>query len=175
MFHKLVSRPLFNNYSLLLIDFVGFGNSSKPETFSYDLMDQALICQEIITSLDLRNIQIIGHSMGGMVGTLLLEMIRAKWLTLIPDYAFYKSSLSIVDWSRSRKLLHIFLELKRRKLYIYGNKSKEKINSLENKIQLAQIPDAGHFMLIDNFKSCVEQIESFLLINRTKTQKPTIY
>ncbi len=214
MFQELVSKPCFNNYSLLLIDFVGFGSSSKPENFSYDLMEQAIICKEIFVSLGLKNIHLIGHSMGGMVGTLLLEMTPEKiislinmegnfvledcgtskdvehltfqefhekeyekikkkiknsnesstkhrlgWLKLIPNYAFYKSSLSIVNWSRNRKLLHIFLDSKHKKLYVYGDKNGFKVNSLQGEIQLAEIANAGHFMLIDNFTNCAEQIE----------------
>src|SRR3989344_3772035 len=83
MFNDLLSKPFFKNYSLFVIDFVGFGNSSKPEQFSYDLLDQAKICQEIILSLNLNKIHIIGHSMGGMIGTLLLEMVPERVNSLI--------------------------------------------------------------------------------------------
>ena len=217
IFKNLIPKSLFNNYSLLLIDFIGFGYSSKPENFSYDLIEQAKIIEEIIKSLDMRNINLIGHSMGGMVGTLLLDMIpekissiinmegnlvledcgtskdvenlgfeefhnaefqkikdnvkqsnepsakyREKWLKQIPDYAFYKSSLSIVEWSRSEKLLKIFLNSEHKKLFMYGNKNKQKIKSLNNQIQLAEISNAGHFMLIDNVEECNKQIEQFL-------------
>ena len=217
MFNELLSKPFFENYSLLAIDFVGFGSSSKPEKFSYDIFDQAKICQEIILSLNLHKITIIGHSLGGMVGTLLLKMLpdrivsfinmegnlvledcstsrdvekftfqefhekefqkiqeslqksnvknakyRAAWVQLIPDYAFYRSSLSIVHWSRSRKLLPLFLDAKQKRLFLYGDKNKFKIASLQNKIPLAEISNAGHFMLLDNFEGCVHKIEEFL-------------
>jgi pimeloyl-ACP methyl ester carboxylesterase len=217
IFKNLLPDSLFDDYSLLIIDFIGFGKSSKPEKFSYDLMEQTSIVQEIIRYLDMKKINLIGHSMGGMVGTLLLDAIpekiisiinmegnliledcgtskdikdfnfeefhstefqkikdnmkkssepsakyREKWLNQIPDYAFYKSSLSIFNWSKSKKLLQIFMNSKHKKLYMFGDKNIQKTNSLNNKIQLAKISNAGHFMLIDNAKECTEQIEQFL-------------
>ena len=87
---------------------------------------------------------------------------REKWLNQIPDYAFYNSSLSIVNWSKNEKLLKIFLNLKHKKLFMYGDKNKQKNKSLGNQIQLAEISNAGHFMLVDNVEECSKKIERFL-------------
>ena len=217
IFKNVMINSFLKDYSILMVDFIGFGNSSKPKEFSYELMDQAKVIRAIITSLKMRNIHLIGHSMGGMIGILLLDMIpkkiislinlegnlvledcetskdvgnftfeefhtfgfqkikdeiresneksakcRETWLNQIPDYAFYNSSLSIVTWSKRRRLLSIFMKSKHKKLFVYGDKNKFKTNPLTSKIQLAEIPHAGHFMMIDNAKSCAEQIEQFL-------------
>lgn len=217
LFNELLSQSFFENYSLLSLDFIGFGESDKPENFSYNLVDQAAICESIIDQLNVQKLHIIGHSLGGMVGTLLLESIgekiisfvnlegnliledcgaskemtklsfeefrkkgydelkekvkssnekskkiRVQGLSLIPSYAFYKTSQSIVSWSESRKLLDIFLKSSMRKLFVFGDKNKQKSEALNGKIPLAKISNAGHFMILDNFEETFEKIRTFL-------------
>lgn len=70
-------------FSFLSFDFVGFGNSEKPDDFSYDLKDQAVIAGKIIEQFQIESFFLVGHSMGGMVGTLLLERFEAKLLGFI--------------------------------------------------------------------------------------------
>jgi len=67
----------------LVIDFVGFGKSSKPKDFSYDIKDQAEICKQIINLLKIEKLHIIGHSMGGMIGTLLLNSLKDKVFSFV--------------------------------------------------------------------------------------------
>jgi len=217
LFTKLLQRSALSGYSYVSMDFVGFGSSSKPEDFSYDLRDQAEICKEVISNLDLSNIYIIGHSMGGMVGTMLLGMLPEKITGLInlegnlveqdcgeskkvaatnlEDYrktgfaalkrklqestapsaemrrncvakisahAFYHSSRSIVAYSESGELLPLFLEAPQRKLYIFGDSNRFKTEALEGRIQLAEVPNSGHFMFQDNFLATAKEIEKFL-------------
>jgi pimeloyl-ACP methyl ester carboxylesterase len=73
LFINLLAQPFFDNYSFVAPDFVGFGNSSKPENFSYDLRDQAKICVQLAGQLGIKRVYVIGHSLGGMVATLLLQ------------------------------------------------------------------------------------------------------
>lgn len=140
LFTGLMDQPFLQNYSLLAIDFIGFGRSSKSEKFSYDVLDQANICQEIINKLKIKEFNLIGHSLGGMVGTLLLEPLKdiiKSFINMegnlvysdcglskivaelsfkdfknqysnkisVPEFVFYKTSVSIVEWSKSEKLL----------------------------------------------------------------------
>lgn len=217
MFRDLLSQLYLKKYSVLAPDFIGFGKSSKPESFSYDLEDQANVCLGIILKLDMKRIHIIGHSMGAMVGTLLLSLIPEKiasfvnmegnfvfedcgaskevaaltfkefseagfeglkreiaesglpsaknqmtWLQQIPDYAFYKSSKSIVAWSKSGKLLPIFLSSPHKKLYVYGEQNAFKAKVLNNRVATAEISKASHFMLTDNPAECLKVIGAFL-------------
>ena len=190
--------------SMLSADFIGFGDSSKPMDFSYDLADQTKIIKELLTKLKVKKLHIVGHSMGGMVGTLLLRELRekvvsfvnmegnlilkdsglskeisshtfdefknkylkikgdlkksseisaskrVKWLAKIPDFAFYKSCLSISTLPKSTILLDIFNNAKCFRLYVYGDKKNSDFDYLDKSIELSKIPNAGHFMLLDN-------------------------
>ncbi len=224
IFRDLLSQPYLKKYSVLAMDFVGFGKSSKPESFSYDLEDQANVCLDIILKLGMKKIHIIGHSLGAMVATLLLHLIpekiasfvnmegnlvfadcgaskevasltfkefseagfeglkreiaesglpsaknRMEWLQQIPDYAFYNSSKSIVTWSKSGKLLPIFLSSPAKKLYVYGEQSAFKIRVLNDRVATAEISTAGHFMLTDNPVECLNVIGAFLEKQSKKT------
>ncbi|MBI2572909.1 alpha/beta hydrolase [Candidatus Woesearchaeota archaeon] len=98
LFQGLLQRSPLNGYSSLSIDFVGFGDSSKPQGFSYDLRDQARICERLISDLGMKNIYVTGHSMGGMVGTLLLDMIPDK----ITGFVNLEGNLVAKDCGASR-------------------------------------------------------------------------
>lgn len=216
VFHDLLSKPLFQKYSSLAIDFIGFGHSSKPKAFSYDIQEQANIIEKILDQLRIDHCHIIGHSMGGMVGTMLLQQLgkkaislvnmegnlveqdcgaslsivhqsfeefssggyeqfkkneaqgkdpgtaqRMQWLSLIPDYAFYKAATSIVEWSKSEKLLPLFLQAPQQKLYVYGERNAAKAERLPSSIATAEIPHAGHRMLTDNLEASYAAIEDF--------------
>jgi pimeloyl-ACP methyl ester carboxylesterase len=215
MFTELVSKEFFGTYSVLLVDFIGFGSSSKPNDFSYALEEQAKICRKLLDFLKIDRAHIIGHSMGGMVGTLLLELIperivsfanlegnlvlencgassiakshsfeefrkkiypelkeelrksdepsapcRVRWLDRIPDFAFYKTSISIVDLAQSGRILEIFLNSRHKRLYLYGEKNRREFASLN--VPSEEIPHAGHFMLLDNFESTCKAIRAFM-------------
>lgn len=69
--------------STLSIDLVGFGNSEKPDNFSYDLISQATMVKDILRELEIRNIILIGHSYGGMISTYLSNQSDLNLLALI--------------------------------------------------------------------------------------------
>lgn len=217
VFAELLEQPLFQQHSILALDFVGFGSSSKPEDFSYDLQDQADVVKDVLDELKIESFHIIGHSMGGMVGILLLDQLkdralslvnlegnlveedcgasisivntqtfadfsasgyetfkngqrnskehgvekRLEWISMIPDFAFYRSAASIVKWSKSEKLLALFLGAPQKKLYVYGEKNGEKAKRLPNFIEKTEIPNAGHRMLTDNLLGTSFAIEKF--------------
>jgi len=69
--------------STLSIDLVGFGNSEKPDNFSYDLISQATMVKDILRDLEIRNIILIGHSYGGMISTYLSNQSDLNVLALI--------------------------------------------------------------------------------------------
>ena len=66
---------LFKGFSLLAFDLPGFGNSSRPEDFSYTMEDQAEVCKVLLDRFKPAKIHIVAHSMGGAVGLLLAEKI----------------------------------------------------------------------------------------------------
>ncbi len=55
----------------MAVDFIGFGLSAKPESFSYTLADQADVVERLLSQLHVNKVDVIGHSLGGMVGLLL--------------------------------------------------------------------------------------------------------
>jgi pimeloyl-ACP methyl ester carboxylesterase len=217
MFSPLEELFTRRKFGTIAIDCVGFGKSSKPEDFSYDLADQAAIIDKVIDALKLQQFFIIGHSMGGMIGTMLLNswrgtlvgfvnmegnfvledcgtslpvaeasfedftqkmypellssletstepsaLSRRKWLRSTPDYVFYKTSQSIVDLSRSEKLLPLFLGSPVHKVFVYGEKNRRKKEMLPASVSTVEIPHAGHFMLADNPTDTARTIDDYL-------------
>lgn len=63
-FKRILDKNYFSNKSLLFVDHVGFGESCKPEDFSYTMQDQAKIIDKLLTLLPNWNIHIVAHSMG---------------------------------------------------------------------------------------------------------------
>ncbi|MFH0736774.1 MAG: alpha/beta fold hydrolase [bacterium] len=80
-FRNVFDEDYFPNKSLLLVDLAGFGKSSKMETFSYLMQDQALIIEELLTHLPHWNIHIAAHSMGGAIALLMLPNILSRVLS----------------------------------------------------------------------------------------------
>jgi pimeloyl-ACP methyl ester carboxylesterase len=203
--------------STIGIDFIGFGNSSKPENFLYTFEEQTEIINRVIAQFNLSKFILIGHSMGGMFGTLLLKdlekqlagfinmegnfvlkdcgaslsmtqtgfdefskklypeflasletsqeigaELRLQCLKSTPDYAFYRTSQSIVEWSRSEKLIPLFVNSPVQKLFVYGEKNRWKKEVLPPTISSAEIPGAGHFMLSENPQETFRIIDDFV-------------
>jgi pimeloyl-ACP methyl ester carboxylesterase len=217
LFAELFSQPFLANYSLLAIDFIGFGESDKPEDFSYNIEDQAEVVKYILGHNKIERLHIIGHSMGGMIGTLLLGQLsdkiisftnlegnlvladcgdskdiimftreefekvefnnmkarirrssdrsaslRGKWLETMPARVFYQTSQSIVRWSKSGKLQDLFNSSSIKHVYIYGSRNARKAGSVSGSAIKVEIPEAGHFMLLDQPDLCFQAIRKFI-------------
>ncbi|MDB5179045.1 MAG: hypothetical protein JWN01_988 [Patescibacteria group bacterium] len=217
LFADLFQQEFLAGYSLLAISFVGFGDSGKPEDFSYDVQDQAGVVKLVLDELGVKRLHLIGHSLGGMVGTLLLKQLggrvmsfsnlegnlvladcgaskdvaqlslgkfeqtgyaqmkdkvkgsgeksasfRSRWLEMIPAFVFYKTSVSIVEWSQSEKLLGLFNGSEVRRLFIYGEKNAYKAEVVSDLVEKAEIPGAGHFMLLDDPAACYRGLGTLL-------------
>lgn len=207
-----------SGFSKLAIDLVGFWDSSKSQDFSYDIYDQSIIVQKIIEALNIESFHLIGHSLGWMVWTLLLEILGIKmlsfvnlewnlvwsdcwesknvanqdyqefsdvwyekikdnlrdgtepsfssrllWVNDVPNYAFYKTSESIVEYSEREELLHKFIDSDVRKVFVVGDKNMEKIDSIKDKVDYITIKNSGHFMYLDNPDDFNSKIKAFIL------------
>lgn len=105
MFQGLASQSFLKKHTILAIDFLGFGDSDKPEEFSYSLREQRDVIRDFLLKKGVSHFDLIGHSMGGMVGTLLLE---AK-LT-IKSFASLEGNLRPEDGSTSREVAALDFE-----------------------------------------------------------------
>lgn len=92
--------PYFKKYGILTFDLAGFGESSKPENFSYDMEEQAEVCRLLLKHLNLDKVHLIGHSMGGAIALILAHKIPEKALSLIN----LEGNLIGEDCSLSRKI-----------------------------------------------------------------------
>ncbi|MDT0644168.1 alpha/beta hydrolase [Zunongwangia sp. F363] len=56
-------------FNVLVPDQLGFGKSSKPDYFQYTFQQLALNTKKLIDSLGIEKLDVLGHSMGGMLAT----------------------------------------------------------------------------------------------------------
>ncbi len=63
-----------SGYRVIIPDQIGFGKSSKPESFPFTFHYLAKLTHELITSRKVEKYFVIGHSMGGMLATRLTLM-----------------------------------------------------------------------------------------------------
>jgi pimeloyl-ACP methyl ester carboxylesterase len=58
---------LKKNYRVIMPDQVGFGKSSKPAYYQYSFGQLSLNTKLLLDSLNIKNFDLVGHSMGGML------------------------------------------------------------------------------------------------------------
>lgn len=73
----------FQAFTMLATDLIGFGASDKPANFSYLMKDQAEILRKTIDLLDIDRFHLIAHSMGGIIGIRLGEIIPDRFFSFI--------------------------------------------------------------------------------------------
>lgn len=66
---KTVKDLTKNGYRVLVPDQIGFGKSSKPESFPYTFQLLATYTRDLAQKLEIKSYQLVGHSMGGMLAT----------------------------------------------------------------------------------------------------------
>ena len=91
------------------------------------------------------------------------EQFRAHALKKIPDYVFYKSSKTIVDWSIKSNLFTQFIKIKIPKLLIIGSDSAYQGKPDDKYTLIKTINKAGHFMLLEERIITSEIITDFLI------------
>ncbi|MBJ6751668.1 alpha/beta fold hydrolase [Geomonas anaerohicana] len=69
--------PLFSaeRYTLYLLDLLGSGASSKPETADYSIRGHSMRLLDFLNQLELKQVTLVGHSLGGAV--VLLTAVEA--------------------------------------------------------------------------------------------------
>lgn len=71
--------PLFpaDRFRLYLLDLKGFGFSVKPRDGRYGIRDQAEIVAAFLANLGLREVALVGHSLGGGIALVVEQLLRA--------------------------------------------------------------------------------------------------
>lgn len=97
VYRKLI-KGLSKDYRCIAPDFLGFGLSDKPTSYSYKPEEQAKLLEQFITSLDLKNITLVVHDFGGPFGlsyainhpdNVRKLVIMNTWLWSVKDDPFY--------------------------------------------------------------------------------------
>ena len=91
---------------VVLLDLKGHGASPKPVDSAYSLRDQADLVAEFIKQHDLRDLTLVGHSMGGGIALL----VSLRFLNEAPGRV---SSLILIDTIAYRQKLPAFIRLLR--------------------------------------------------------------
>ena len=77
-FAPIIKELVANGYRVIAPDQIGFGKSTKPESFQYSFHTLAKFTVELLNSLDVKEFTLAGHSMGGMLATRLALMYPEK-------------------------------------------------------------------------------------------------
>ena len=82
-------------YRVIMPDQIGFGKSSKPESFPYSIHYLAELTQDLLNDLKVKEYSLVAHSMGGMIATrlALANPGLVKKLVLV-------NPIGLEDWKR---------------------------------------------------------------------------
>jgi len=64
---RIAKDLLKRNYRIIIPDQIGFGKSSKPDSYQYSFGQLALNTKTLLGALNVNKFDIVGHSMGGML------------------------------------------------------------------------------------------------------------
>lgn len=78
-----LAQPALRGSRALLIDLLGAGYSDKPAEFGYTVEEHAAYLDEMLRELDLRDIVLFGHSLGGAVAICLAGLLGERLRMLI--------------------------------------------------------------------------------------------
>ena len=95
-FRAIEKQLIDRNYSVITLDFPGFGGSDTPPE-SFTMKDYYIIVSELLREENLTKVDVIGHSFGGRVAIMLasLEPEKVDRLVLV-DSAGIKPKFSLV-------------------------------------------------------------------------------
>lgn len=102
-FFEVFRRRRFQSFTMLAADLVGFGDSDKPANFSYEMKDQARILRRTIDLLGLKRFHLVAHSMGGIVGIELGEMIPSRF----GSFMNAEGNITAEDCTMSRQVVEM--------------------------------------------------------------------
>lgn len=81
-------------YRVIMPDQIGFGKSSKPEVYQFTFEQLVHNTRELLDSLEVESVNVLGHSMGGMIAT--------RFALMYPDFTDTLTLLNPIgleDWA----------------------------------------------------------------------------
>jgi len=116
-----------NGFRVIVPDQIGFGKSSKPQSFQYSFQQLALNTKTLLDSLHISQTAVLGHSMGGMLATrfaLMFPEITEKLILENPigleDYK-QLTPYKPVDYWYKNELAQNYEKIKQYQLTFYYN------------------------------------------------------
>ncbi|MFC0473173.1 alpha/beta fold hydrolase [Halalkalibacter kiskunsagensis] len=103
---------LTKEFSVIAIDLPGFGRSEKSKTFIYSFSNYAKFIEECIQYFKLKDVTIIGHSMGGQIAlyTAQLAPYKVKNLVLLCSSGYLKSAKKPLIYCSYLPFFRFFVE-----------------------------------------------------------------
>ena len=86
-----------DNYNILALDLPGHGDSICRNTSNYTIQFFADVCAELLRTINVNDISIIGHSMGGAVALELIKLVPEK----INSFICLEGNLTLKDCTLS--------------------------------------------------------------------------
>jgi pimeloyl-ACP methyl ester carboxylesterase len=104
--HETIDTLVAANYRVIAPDQIGFCKSSKPERYQYSFQQLALNTHQLLSSLGITDVQLVGHSTGGMIAVryALMYPAETKQLVLVDPIGLedWKAkgvpAISVDDW-----------------------------------------------------------------------------
>jgi pimeloyl-ACP methyl ester carboxylesterase len=82
-------------YRVIVPDQIGFGKSSKPRRFQFTFQALALYTRDLLDHAGVRDVAVVGHSMGGMLAVRFSLMFPARARRLV-----LMNPIGLEDWKR---------------------------------------------------------------------------
>lgn len=81
-FEETANALLKAGYRVIMPDQIGFGKSTKPQHYQFSFQQLAQNTHDLLKSLEIEQVQVLGHSMGGMIATRFALMYPAMTTSL---------------------------------------------------------------------------------------------
>jgi pimeloyl-ACP methyl ester carboxylesterase len=89
------------------------------------------------------------------------EFLKKKFEGSTPE-AVYRSSKSLVEWADSRKLIDMFLNLKKKTYFSCDRNVLPCTNLIKGKSEIVTVKNSGHLIMKDNPEELYQKIEAVL-------------
>jgi pimeloyl-ACP methyl ester carboxylesterase len=112
-FQRAVDVDTLRTHTLVAYDFPGHGNSEYPSELSLDMDFLTEITADVIKTLNLSPVVLIGHSMGGLVSLLYAE----RYASSVKAFINVEGNLAKEDCFFSRKIAELDFETFRKEFF----------------------------------------------------------